>query len=652
MSLPANIRVNVRAPFPSRVSGSGFITVAKSNGKWTIAPDYTILSPSNAITSSQLVALQDPVTKAFSYTNPVVLMLPVVELYAKPGDLDDTNAFIRAFAVNVRAYGTPGRIYTVNSVVMDGRQFDGRGCVVRDAVGASFCFQLKGFYPMLRDVQFQDQGHVAKVTTNSGGFASSAVSIAVSNATGMAAGQQLLIQGNGRAWTQTLISSVSGSTITLRDANPETGASGLSIVASFGLVNVGNSKHAFVEQLLFENARVGLIMSTTSDNNNTSGATDCGPSLVRDIKFDTCRYCAFAKYGNVHDLDVDGVSAFCGVTDLFTYTGAGVAGLFDVGYSVDLVRDTGVYVNNVPNVYGVNYTLADQFDITFLPGFYPPVGSTILIYHYHAGVRGFIEDQRNATTVVAGGNRFRAMSFLKCLIAAELQSVTLSDYNDFLLDTNDLIGLYLNNCGSDCNFEQMSSTWARQTIVAFNSSTVEFGNLVTTLTPSSASSPFRAVTGPEIYADATSFIDVDVAEWESTTYLTGGPGSVNFQGGQKLAFGSATTLAGGSSTYLAPWGQTTQFLAVDVADRNQFIIDFLVSVNNAPGGAETVTFEIIQDAEGGSPATLTTLVITGAAFSNRLTTPVACAKFHSLSVRVTYSAGAAASYPRGYFTRR
>ena len=36
MALPANIRVNVRAPFPVRVVGSGLITVTKANGIWTI----------------------------------------------------------------------------------------------------------------------------------------------------------------------------------------------------------------------------------------------------------------------------------------------------------------------------------------------------------------------------------------------------------------------------------------------------------------------------------------------------------------------------------------------------------------------------------------------------------------------------------------
>ncbi len=37
MTLPANIRVNLGAPFPALVKGSGPIAIAKQNGIWTVA---------------------------------------------------------------------------------------------------------------------------------------------------------------------------------------------------------------------------------------------------------------------------------------------------------------------------------------------------------------------------------------------------------------------------------------------------------------------------------------------------------------------------------------------------------------------------------------------------------------------------------------
>jgi len=43
MSLPANIRVNLSAPFPSIVRGGGGIAVAKINGVWTVSLNFAQL---------------------------------------------------------------------------------------------------------------------------------------------------------------------------------------------------------------------------------------------------------------------------------------------------------------------------------------------------------------------------------------------------------------------------------------------------------------------------------------------------------------------------------------------------------------------------------------------------------------------------------
>lgn len=50
MTLPANIRVNIGAPFPSRVAGSAYITAKKANGLWTIGPNYGALGTVTSIT--------------------------------------------------------------------------------------------------------------------------------------------------------------------------------------------------------------------------------------------------------------------------------------------------------------------------------------------------------------------------------------------------------------------------------------------------------------------------------------------------------------------------------------------------------------------------------------------------------------------------
>lgn len=55
MSLPANIRINARVPFPSLVQGAAYISLTKVNGIWTIAPNWTTLA--------QLSSISDPTLK-------------------------------------------------------------------------------------------------------------------------------------------------------------------------------------------------------------------------------------------------------------------------------------------------------------------------------------------------------------------------------------------------------------------------------------------------------------------------------------------------------------------------------------------------------------------------------------------------------------
>ena len=73
MTLPVSIRVNVRAPFPTQVKGSGFITVAKANGVWTITPSYLNIAPVVTVEPTQVLLLQDSITGAFSQAGVSVL---------------------------------------------------------------------------------------------------------------------------------------------------------------------------------------------------------------------------------------------------------------------------------------------------------------------------------------------------------------------------------------------------------------------------------------------------------------------------------------------------------------------------------------------------------------------------------------------------
>lgn len=67
MTLPANIRVNIGAPFPSLVKGSGPVTISKQNGIWTVG--FTIANlagvPGGTDPATLLLFLYNTVNQTF-----------------------------------------------------------------------------------------------------------------------------------------------------------------------------------------------------------------------------------------------------------------------------------------------------------------------------------------------------------------------------------------------------------------------------------------------------------------------------------------------------------------------------------------------------------------------------------------------------------
>ena len=68
MTLPANIRVNVGAPFPAVVKGSAPFTIAKANGIWTIGLNFSLLGieqPTFVQQQTDYVLVWDSVLQTF-----------------------------------------------------------------------------------------------------------------------------------------------------------------------------------------------------------------------------------------------------------------------------------------------------------------------------------------------------------------------------------------------------------------------------------------------------------------------------------------------------------------------------------------------------------------------------------------------------------
>jgi hypothetical protein len=68
MTLPANVRVNVAAPFPAIVKGSGAISIAKANGIWTIGIGFSQLAtqfPPSANYPTDYLLVWDSIAQTF-----------------------------------------------------------------------------------------------------------------------------------------------------------------------------------------------------------------------------------------------------------------------------------------------------------------------------------------------------------------------------------------------------------------------------------------------------------------------------------------------------------------------------------------------------------------------------------------------------------
>lgn len=113
MSLPANIRINLAAPFPSIVKGSGVVAVAKANGIWTISLNFGALGLTQAAAdpANSYVLIWNALTGIFSlipisavFSSKVVKVLTAAGPYAAlPTDevLIVKQAVAAPFTVNV-----------------------------------------------------------------------------------------------------------------------------------------------------------------------------------------------------------------------------------------------------------------------------------------------------------------------------------------------------------------------------------------------------------------------------------------------------------------------------------------------------------------------------------------------------------------------
>lgn len=88
MTLPANVRVNIGAPFPATVKGTSFIGILKQNGIWTVSPNFAALAqfPTIADPANSFVLIWNALTGVFTLVPAsAVFSSKVVKTLTAPG---------------------------------------------------------------------------------------------------------------------------------------------------------------------------------------------------------------------------------------------------------------------------------------------------------------------------------------------------------------------------------------------------------------------------------------------------------------------------------------------------------------------------------------------------------------------------------------
>ena len=504
------------------------------------------------------------------------------------GTTDDSAAFTAALAASTYVIATAGKIYVIKDIVVNGRTFDGRGCVLRDAPGAQWGIKINGYGAALKNFSFQDQGNYVSTTTLSAGMAPSANVAVVTSATGINIGDVFFVNLDANELRhQTFVTGVAGNSITIRDAIPTAAAAGKEVNVMLAAVMVGAADHWVVENILVINARGGLLTKPETDLVLSNRGS------VQNFQTDGCRYFGWIKAGNAAGIKAYDIKLWCGYVETFNYTGSGIAGPYSFSNPVFLLRDVTVTVNGVPQVYLTDWNYASQTSIQFLAGRFPAAGAAIVISNFRDGYRGFVDDQRS-TAIISGGNLFDSVEALDAFIGASFFESELTEVRSLISDTCQYQGVQLNSCPNTLVFSsECFLGFSGSSLKLYNSNPKAFVSLYTHRVP--LGEQWLAALDDNIYIDSTSNLTISAVGWSGefqTAAATGG--NYNFEGGEIFRGRNVANVAAASTVYIAEAGAVAVMDdALWRAPRPMTAKKLRVDVNIAPGAGQSYTYDVL-----------------------------------------------------------
>lgn len=567
--------------------------------------------------------------------------------FADPtGTIDSSGAFLAALATgNVKCH--PGDIYKIGNIdVPGGRTLTGNGAQFRPATNADYVLRLKGYRPIVQDVNCDgfSENHVVK-TVLAGAAAPGATVLAVASAARFKLRMPVLVVTPDLAAHLSLIAAVDmfGGTITLRDALPAGADAGAAVFASFGLLHVQDATWATIRDCSTVNGAFSLMMVPSA------GPTVTSKSIITNFQIDTERYIGFGKFENTGDVVIDTLLSRGGKVVTDTFSGTGGAGNYPLQRPLYLFRNLGVRVNGVLQAYGTDYVVggAHGTEVQFLPGHYPAVGATVTVNHNFQGYYGFVDDQRVPSgLILPSGNRYWNVQCLGYDYGIVARGSFLTDYFAPLADTCAKAGIVVDNAlavPGQLSFVDAYSGFNPDAINVYGASARFFGKTELNLVP--ASEWWGGVLGAAIRTNGTGKVDIDAERLmiDSNAFIIAGSGEVDCNGGDTIDFATdqlnpngvdrvgqdgKLITAGGVPYVLPNKGQTLKIVA---------------ECGVAPGAGESFTYELYLN---NLPTGLKCIISGAGTFVSEAFKMASYARWSTADLSVARSAGAAVSRHR------
>lgn len=132
MTVPANVRVNIGAPFPSLVKGSGPVTISKQNGIWTVGFSVTNIGgmPVGVNPATIDILVWNTITNSFQ----LATLSQVVTFQNAPTKISSVNSPYTPLPTDTYLYvDTAGGPVTINLATSASR--NGVPMRIKDATG-------------------------------------------------------------------------------------------------------------------------------------------------------------------------------------------------------------------------------------------------------------------------------------------------------------------------------------------------------------------------------------------------------------------------------------------------------------------------------------------------------------------------------------